>query len=264
MENERDFKAYGYSGLTLLDFPGRMAAEIFCGGCNMSCPFCHNAGLAKNPAGTASAISKDELLANIKRRSGVLDGIVVTGGEPTLTAGLTGFLEEVRELNLLIKLDTNGLKPDVVAELIEKKLVDYIAMDIKAPKEKYAIVSGVPGIDTGILSETMSIICSSGLEHEFRTTAVGGLHDPGDINSICGWIRETAGPVGFNGLYAIQAYRDSGAVMSPDGLRSPTADELLSMAQEAHQLIGNVTVRGCDDPRLEEACRNRRGDGIEI
>ena len=175
---------HGLNKLTLLDFPGRVACLVFTGGCNFRCPFCQNAPLVLAPA-KQPVIPEEEFFAFLKKRKGMLEGVVVTGGEPTLDPGLYRFFEQVREEGLLTKLDTNGTSPQTVRKLLDAHLLDYIAMDIKNSTEKYAHTAGVS--DDGLkdaIEESICLIRESGLEHEFRTTVVKELHTAEDIESI--------------------------------------------------------------------------------
>ena len=135
-------KIHGFNKLTLLDYPGRLAATIFLGSCNFRCPFCHNAGLVLAPE-SEPLIETEEVLKVLRKRKGILDGVCVTGGEPTLDPGLTGLLAQIKELGYPVKLDTNGTRPALVRELVDAGLVDYVAMDIKNSQEKYAETAGI-------------------------------------------------------------------------------------------------------------------------
>ena len=139
-------KIHGFNKLTLLDYPGRLAATIFLGSCNFRCPFCHNAGLVLAPE-SEPLIETEEVLKVLRKRKGILDGVCVTGGEPTLDPGLTGLLVQIKELGYPVKLDTNGTRPALVRELVDAGLVDYVAMDIKNSQEKYAETAGIRHLD---------------------------------------------------------------------------------------------------------------------
>ena len=137
----------GFQKLTLLDFPGKTAATAFSPGCNFRCPFCHNARLVVPGEGETEHVGEEEILAYMAKRRGLLDGLCLTGGEPTLQADLPNFCRKVKKLGLLVKLDTNGFRPDAVRRLIDEKLVDYVAMDVKNSRERYAETAGLPEID---------------------------------------------------------------------------------------------------------------------
>ncbi|MCQ2409999.1 MAG: anaerobic ribonucleoside-triphosphate reductase activating protein [Elusimicrobiaceae bacterium] len=161
-------KIGGLIKFTLIDFPGRPAAVIFTQGCNFRCRYCHNPELVYPHLFTESATS-EEIFSFLQRRQGTLEGVVVSGGEPTLHDDLPAFIAQIKALGYAVKLDTNGSRPDMLQELIDKKLLDYIAMALKAPLEKYSLITGV---DTKpeILVRSMDLIRQSGLEYEFRTT----------------------------------------------------------------------------------------------
>lgn len=192
----------GFQKLTLLDYPDHMACTVFTGGCNMRCPFCHNASLVLRP-GENPAFFEEEIYAFLKKRQGVLDGVAITGGEPLLQHGLEDFILRVRELGFAVKLDTNGSYPDRLAALIDKGLLDYIAMDIKNSREKYAQTVGVPHFDTAPIEQSIALLRSSGVPFEFRTTVVRELHSALDIEDMGVWL---AG----DHLHYLQGFIDSG------------------------------------------------------
>jgi pyruvate formate lyase activating enzyme len=176
-------KIGGFQAFSLSDYPGKTAAIVFTQGCNFRCPFCHNGSLIPrdNPAGTF--IPEEKILRHLSERRGLLDGVVVTGGEPTLHPDLPRFLRRIRELGFAIKLDTNGSCPQALRHLLENNLVDYIAMDIKAPVERYDQLAGVP-IPVRAVRRSIGLIGGSGIPHEFRTTVVRPLLTDHDILSI--------------------------------------------------------------------------------
>jgi len=171
----------GVLPLSLCDYPGKLAAVVFTQGCNYRCPFCHNGRLIARVPAISLPIA--EVLADLKERRNFLDGVVVSGGEPTLHADLKGFLSALKELGFAVKLDTNGSRPQVLRELLDLQLLDYIAMDVKAPLLRYAILAGV-FVDVGAIQESIALIAESGVQHQFRTTFVPALLSPADITSI--------------------------------------------------------------------------------
>lgn len=182
----------GFQKLTLIDYPGKVATTVFTIGCNFRCSFCHNPDLIK-PTPEMIAIGKENekiFFDFLKKRRGLLDGVCVTGGEPTLQPDLIPFLERIRSMGFLVKLDTNGLKPEVLREVLKRKIVDHIAMDVKHAPEKYASAMGVE-IDMEKIQESVEIIKKSGLPYEFRTTVVPGIHTEEDFDAIGQWIRGT-------------------------------------------------------------------------
>lgn len=156
--------------VTLLDYPGKVACTIFLAGCNMKCSFCHNASLVFNYDKT-NFFTYEETMSFLNSRKGKLDGVCITGGEPTLNQELEDFIKEIKQMGFLVKLDTNGTKPDVLKDLINKKLIDYVAMDIKTSFDKYKIITNTDN-DMDAIKESIEIIKASGIEHEFRTTVI--------------------------------------------------------------------------------------------
>lgn len=176
-------KIGGFQSFSLSDYPGRISAIVFTQGCNFRCPFCHNGKLLDVQADEKDLIPESEVMALLTERQGKLQGLVVTGGEPTLQSDLGDFLKQVKALGYRVKLDTNGGRPDVVRRLIDERLIDYIAMDIKAPREGYDRLTGVRAPIDRIL-ESIDLIAASGLEHEFRTTVVEALLSPAEVEAI--------------------------------------------------------------------------------
>ncbi len=168
--------------LSLIDYPGKIAAIIFTQGCNFRCGYCHNPELV-NPAFFIKPISLEEIFAFLKSRQGKLEAVVITGGEPLLQQGIDDFLKEIKKLEYLIKLDTNGSFPQRLNDVIKKKLIDYLAMDIKAPLEKYAEVVNST-VEVVEIKESINLIMNSGLDYEFRTTIVKSQLKEEDILKI--------------------------------------------------------------------------------
>lgn len=234
----KDIKICGLQKTTLLDFPGHVAATIFLGGCNFRCPFCHNAELLGGDA--EEQYTHKEVLAFLNKRRSILEGVCITGGEPTLQPeALEDFIREVRGLGLLIKLDTNGARPDVVKDLAGKGLIDAAAMDIKAAPGHYAKVCGVSAVDLDAVRETVDWLKAGTLPYEFRTTVVKGLHDQRDFEQIGPWIAGCP-------HYYLQNYVASELVLCPDGFDSFTKDELLGFAKIVRPFVGEVSLRGID------------------
>jgi pyruvate formate lyase activating enzyme len=169
----------GIEKTSLIDYPGRISAVVFLGGCNFRCPFCHNRELVLDHENMDS-IPEEQVLDFLKARKDWLDGAVISGGEPTLHKELPGFLEKVKGLDYLVKLDTNGTNPGMLKSLMEKRLVDYVAMDIKGPADKYQKAAGA-NADMGKIRESISLLIGSDVKHEFRSTIVPGLHTKEDV-----------------------------------------------------------------------------------
>jgi len=231
-----DMKICGLQKTTLLDFPGHVAATIFTGGCNFRCPFCHNSDLLGNDA--PAAYSEEEVLAFLARRTGILEGVAITGGEPTLQPDLREFIVKVRELGYQIKLDTNGYKPEILKELCEDGLLDYVAMDIKACKERYPVVAGIPSIHIEKVEESIKFLINGSVPYEFRTTVVKELHSAADFEEIGPWIAGAS-------RYFLQNFVDSGNVLNPV-YTSCTKEELLSYMEIVRPFVGQVELRGVD------------------
>lgn len=175
-------KIGGLIKFTLIDFPGRPAAVIFTQGCNFRCRYCHNPELVY-PQLFQPTMPADEIMAFLRRRKGTLEGVVVTGGEPTLHEGLLDFLAQIKALGYAVKLDTNGSRPDVLREALERRLVDYVAMDLKAPLEKYSAITGI-GVNPAVLRQSIDLLRASNVEYEFRTTYDKEVLTDEDIQAI--------------------------------------------------------------------------------
>lgn len=175
-------KIGGLIKFTLIDFPGRVSAVVFTQGCNFRCRYCHNPELVY-PHLLGEPMPEEEVLAFLQRRKGTLEGVVVSGGEPTLQPDLLEFMGKLKALGYFVKLDTNGTRPDLLREMLDKKLVDYIAMDLKAPLEKYSVITGVE-TNPGVLRQSMELIEHSGLPYEFRTTYDTEALNDADIETL--------------------------------------------------------------------------------
>lgn len=192
---------YGFNKTTLLDYPEHVAATIFTGGCNFRCPFCHNGGLVLNPAGQ-ERIAEEEVLAYLQKRQGILDGVCITGGEPTLQPDLKEFIIKIKQLGYKVKLDTNGYRPRVLWDLLSAGLLDYVAMDIKASRENYRNASGVRNLDISKIEESVAILKNSAIPYEFRTTVVKGIHKAEEFEAIGTWLEGCRG-------YYLQAFQEN-------------------------------------------------------
>lgn len=227
----------GYQKTTLLDYPGHVAATFFTGGCNFRCPFCHNSDLITYPSSTDN-ISEEEIFTFLKKRKNILSGICITGGEPTLQPDLAEFIEKVRSYGYKIKLDTNGYRPEVIADLLEKNLLDYIAMDIKAGYSNYITASGISNLIIKKIEDSVSIIENSGIPYEFRTTVVKELHNETDFQEIADMISPKS-------PYFIQSFKDSGNILI-SGLSSCNNEELNKFLSIVKEKLPNSSLRGID------------------
>lgn len=187
----------GLHKLSVIDFPDKIACIIFFGGCNFRCPYCYNKSLVLDEE--TSTYSQEEVFDFLKSRIGLLDGVVISGGEPTLNQELPEFLEKIKELGFLIKLDTNGSNPEMLKHLIDKKLVDYLAMDLKAPFDSYQSACK-SNISIEKLKESIKFISNSNIEHELRATVLPALHSREDIIEMA----KTAKEFGIKRLYLQQ------------------------------------------------------------
>lgn len=224
----------GFQKMTLLDFPGKVACTVFTGGCNMRCPFCHNAGLVLDPNGYGNML--DEVLEFLPKRVGLLDGVAITGGEPLLQPDIVDFVKKIKEMGYLVKLDTNGTFPEKLKELVEGGLVDYVAMDIKNCKEKYPLTVGIDGFGLEKIEKSIDFLIHSGAEFEFRTTVTAELHTVEDIEKIAEWIKGAP-------RYFLQNFVDSGNLIG-ENFSAHKRDVLLKMKEIASNTISCVEVRG--------------------
>lgn len=226
----------GWVKSSLLDFPGRIAASLFSGGCNFRCPNCHNAELVLHPERLAD-LPEDEIWTFLEQRRGLLDGVVLSGGEPTLQPDLWAFAARLHQLGFLVKLDTNGYLPDVLQEAIEDRLVDYVAMDVKAPLLKYAEAAGTT-VDTARIARSVDILLGSDIEYEFRTTVVPGILHEEDVVHIGEWI------AGARAYYLQQFVPRN--TLDPAMLEQESypADRIRAMAELVEPYVQFAQVRG--------------------
>ena len=226
-------KISGLQKLTLLDFPERVACTVFTFGCNFRCPFCHNASLVEGPA--PEAVSEEEFFSYLSKRKGVLDGVAITGGDPTLQADLENFIRKIKDMGFAVKLDTNGTRPEIISDLIEKNLVDYFAMDIKNSPEKYDFTAGAK-VDMEKIKESISLLINRAPGYEFRTTVVKGFHEEKDFDEIGKLIYGAK-------KYFLQKFTDSGALLGEvDGACSD--EEMEAFALRAQKYIPSACIRG--------------------
>lgn len=225
---------YGLNKTTLLDFPEHVAATVFTGGCNFCCPFCHNGDLVKMPQGYPR-MEEEEVFAFLKKRRGVLSGVCITGGEPTLQKDLPDFIKKVKELGYLVKLDTNGYRPDVLKRLMDAGLPDYVAMDIKNSGKRYPETVGKDNLDLSLIEESVELLMTGSIPYEFRTTVTRQLHDREAFMEIGEWLSGAR-------AYFLQAYRDSEHVMERR-FSSYEKEELEEFAEMLRKTIHRVELR---------------------
>ena len=226
----------GLQKLTLLDYPGKVACTVFTAGCNLRCPFCHNAGLVL-PERLYQDVTEDDVFAFLKKRTGILDGVAITGGEPLLHAEMPAFLRKVKSLGFLVKLDTNGSFPDRLEALIGEGLVDRVAMDIKNAPSLYAETAGIPGLDLTPFERSKNLLLSGTVDYEFRTTVVKGLHTKESLMEAARWIAGAK-------EYYLQQFKDSGDVIDIGGLSAYDEKEMHALADAVSPYVPGVQVRG--------------------
>lgn len=228
-------KIHGFQKMTLLDFPGKVACTVFTAGCNLRCPFCHNAFLVTQ-LDAGAEISQAEVLEYITRRKGILDGVCITGGEPLLDDGVFDFMKEIKKTGLLVKLDTNGTLPDKLRRAVREGLVDYVAMDIKNTPGKYGETVGIAAFDVAPVLESIDFLLSGTVDYEFRTTVVREFHTLEDIAGVAKRIQRAP-------RYFLQNFVDSGNLIG-ENLHGVSADEMLLFQKAAQQYIVDTKVRG--------------------
>ena len=228
-------KICGIQKLSLQDFPEKLSAIVFTGGCNLRCPFCHNAGLALGN-GQEEIMSEDQLLSFLEKRKGRLEGVCISGGEPTLQPDLEDFIRKIRAQGFAVKLDTNGTNPEKLARLIDEGLLDYVAMDIKNSPAKYGETSGIDGMNTDNIQKSIDILMQNRVPYEFRTTVVEEFHTVEDIQDIGSWIKGAP-------RYYLQTFVDSGGLIAQN-LHAVDAETMLKMKNAAQQYVENTKIRG--------------------
>ena len=226
---------YGFQKLALVDYPGKLAATVFTGGCNLRCPFCHNALLVTRLA-ESPEIPAADVLDFLAARRGLLDGVVLSGGEPLLHPDAADFLRQVREMGFSVKLDTNGCYPDALAAILEEGLADYVAMDVKNSPRRYAETAGVPGLDLGPIRESASFLLEGRVDYEFRTTVVQQFHTAEDFEAIGRWITGAR-------RYFLQSFVDRDTVLQP-GLTAWGREDLERFAAIVRPFVPAVQLRG--------------------
>ena len=225
----------GLQKMTLLDFPGKVACTVFTGGCNFRCPFCHNALLVtKLPE--KPDYSEDEILSFLEKRTGLLDGVAITGGEPLLNPDIADFIRKIRSMGYAVKLDTNGSFPERLKAIVGEGLVDYVAMDIKNRKEKYAETIGLKNLDLSKIEESIEFLKSGAVDYEFRTTVVEQFHTVEDIRAAAEWISGAK-------RYFLQNFVDSGELICEE-VSGVDKETMLKMKSAAADFVPQTEIRG--------------------
>ena len=219
----------------MLDYPGKTACTVFTGGCNFRCPYCHNASLVVG-LNEVEPIDEDEFFAFLNKRKNILDGVCITGGEPLLQPDIEEFIRKIKEFGYSVKLDTNGSFPERLKPLVEKQLVDYIAMDIKNSPAKYHMTAGVSELDFSKINSSVEFLLSNTVDYEFRTTVVRQLHEKEDFASIGEWIKGAK-------RYFIQSFIDSGDILGGTFSAYGKA-ELEEIKDIMHTYVNETHIRG--------------------
>ena len=227
----------GFQKTTLLDYPGKLAATIFLGGCNFRCPFCHNREIVVHP-NQSNELDRSEILHTLSKRSNILDAVCITGGEPTLFPDLPELIKEIRELGLLVKLDTNGSNPDMLQSLIDQKLLDYVAMDLKNSPSKYPLTIG-HSLDLDKIYTSVDLLKQNMVDYEFRTTVVKELHNAQDFVEIGQWISGAK-------RYYLQNFVNSDRLICPNVFSSYPKESLLQFLTLLRPYVTEVDLRGID------------------
>lgn len=228
-------KLAGIQKLSLLDYPGKMCATVFTPGCNFCCPFCHNSPLVTQ-IDESQTLDLNDFFAFLNERKNILDAVTISGGEPLLQPDLESFIKDIKKSGFLVKLDTNGSLPEKLQNIIDLKIVDYIAMDIKNSREKYLDTIGLPEFELSKIDKSIEIIKNSGISYEFRTTVVRELHDISDIEKIGLWLSGSK-------TYALQNFVASENTIAK-GLSSHEKSTLNAMKDSILRHFDSVLIRG--------------------
>ena len=229
----------GLQKMTLLDFPGKIACTVFLGGCNFRCPFCHNSELFMGKP--EKLMEDEEFFAFLKTRRGLLDGVCVSGGEPALYKELPAFMARIKEMGFLVKLDTNGSRPEVVKKLVEDGLVDYIAMDVKNSPAMYARTVGLQTMDLAPIEESLRFLIAGNVDYELRTTLVSQLHDEASIQDMGVWLQSLVPGKKPRKLF-LQSFVDRDTVLFA-GLTPPESNTTEAFAKILAPFADTVTIR---------------------
>lgn len=228
-------KIGGLQKVSLIDYPGKISAILFTRGCNFRCGYCHNPELVE-PRLYQACLPQKDVMDFLKTRKGKLDAVTITGGEPTIQEDLISVVREIRKMGFALKLDSNGSRPDVLESLLRKRLIDYIALDIKAPYDKYSDVAGAK-VDIDLVRESLRLVIHAGIQHEFRTTVVASLLSPDDIDAMAQAI------VGAK-RYVLQKFQPARTLVEKFSLDQTYSDEVfLRLGKKLEKKIPCVVVR---------------------
>jgi pyruvate formate lyase activating enzyme len=228
-------KIGGFQKTSLLDYPDRISAIVWTSGCNLRCPFCYNRNLA---LGAAELFPEEDILSFLSKRKGMLEGVVISGGEPLLQQDLAEFIKKIKALGLLVKVDTNGTCPDALRELLDKHLVDYVAMDVKAPKSKYQQLTAVK-LDIGKIDASINLLKTKAPAYEFKTTIIPGLLTKEDIKEIAAWLHGAS-------TYYLQQFKPLTPLVSPqlEKVVPYQKEYLLEILKDIRPFFARCAVRG--------------------
>lgn len=224
--------------MTLIDYPGKIATTVFTAGCNFRCPFCHNPELVTLSAEDIDIYKgkDEEFFRFLEKRKGLLDGVCITGGEPTVQPDIIPFIRKIKDMGFLVKLDSNGMRPEILGQILHAGLIDYVAMDIKNRLDRYAETVGVD-MDVEKIGESVRLIMDSGVDYEFRTTVVPGIHVKEDFDGIAALIKGAK-------RYYLQAFRN-GKILAQDDAAFGKGErlDLAPIREEMGRHIGEVGIR---------------------
>ena len=230
----RSMVIHGIQKLTLVDYPGHPAAILFTGDCNFRCPFCQNAPLVLSSS-SEPLIADEEIFSFLTKRKGMLEGVVVTGGEPTLQRDLIPFLGRLKTLGYLVKMDTNGYRPEVLKSAVESGYVDYVAMDIKTSLDEYPVVAGIKNLDVSRIERSVELLKSGAVDYEFRTTVVEPLHHKENFEKIGELLKGCR-------RYYLQSFVDSGNIIGKNCF-PPSQEQLKNYLKTVSNYIESVSIR---------------------
>lgn len=226
---------HGFQKMTLLDFPGKVACTVFTGGCNLRCPFCHNA-LLVTELQKSDVIPTESVISYLEKRTKLLDGVAITGGEPLLQPDIASFIRKIKSMGYAVKLDTNGSYPAKLRDIVSEGLVDYVAMDVKNCREKYGETVGIPNFDVSKIDESIRFLLSGKVDFEFRTTIVKEFHTVSDIEKLSEWIAGAP-------RYFLQNFTDSGNLIG-ENMHECSKETLNLMRTVALKYVKSCETRG--------------------
>jgi len=228
-------KIGGFQKTSLLDYPDKLSAIIWTVGCNYHCPFCYNVGLVKK---STTPLDEQEILSFLAQRTKQLEGVVITGGEPLLQEDILQFTKKIKDMGFLVKIDTNGSAPEVLSELLDQQLVDFVAMDIKAPQEKYPELTGII-TDITAVQQSIDLLMNSDVDYEFRTTVIPEFLNKDDIVNIAKWVEGAK-------TYCLQQFKaDTPTLLDSMTMKTPYEKKvLMEMVEDIKPYVQFVVIRG--------------------